>query len=222
MDKRFRILAINPNSDLETCRSLEATIARFGGKDFTVDVRRLETAPLFIATYEDRVAAVDELCRLLRDCGGNYDAFIIACHADPNLELVREITGKPVVGIGEASMKIAASLGNGFAIISPSSKTKSRKYALAHKYHLGDFLKTVVVSNGDSGEDLLAAAQEALIVPGVDAIVLGCANYTGADGFIEDQLKIPVIDGFACALFMAAGLARYEQYKQDSRENRGV
>ena len=62
MDKRFRILAINPNSDLETCRSLEATIARFGGKDFTVDVRRLETAPLFIATYEDRVAAVDELC----------------------------------------------------------------------------------------------------------------------------------------------------------------
>lgn len=216
MEKRLRILAINPNSDVTTCRRMEETIRSFVGNEYDVEVDYLRNAPLLIATYEDRIVAVDELCQLVRRRESDCDAFVIACHADPNLDLLREITTRPVVGIGEASMKIAAAMGSGFAVLSPSIKTQSRKYALAHSYHLGALLKGVVVSAGDSPEELLAAAREARQIPCVDAIVLGCANYTGADGFIERHLGIPVIDGFACALFMAAGLARYQQYKERS------
>ena len=166
-----------------------------------------------VLSYEDHITALDELCNLVRQSKDKYDAFIIACHSDPNLELIRELTKKPVVGIAEASMKLASSMGNGFAVISPSPKSVSKKFALAHKYHLRDFLKTVVVTKSDSPEDLLKAAEEAMKTPCVDAIVLGCANYTGADAYIEQRLGIPVIDGFAGALFMAAGLARYQRYK---------
>ena len=110
-------------------------------------------------------------------------------------------------------MKLAASVGSGFAVISPTPKTRSGKYALAHKYHLDSFLKGVIVSKSDDPEDLLAAAREAVRTPCVDAVVLGCANYTGADRYIEKRLGVPVFDGVACALFLAAGLARYRQYK---------
>lgn len=209
----IRILVINPNSDESTCALIRETAEYFPQEGCLVDVTRLTTAPKLISSYEDRIAAVDELTRILRQSENAYDAFILACHADPNLDLAREIVSKPVVGIAEASMKLAASMGSGFAVISPSLKSKAKKIALAHKYYLDNFFKGVVVSRSDAQDDLLAAAREALDIPCVDTIVLGCANYTGADRYIEKQLGVPVLDGVACALFMAAGLARYQRYK---------
>lgn len=213
MDQPIRILAINPNSDENTCELIRNTVEKFPLGGTVVDVIRLVTAPPLVASYEDRIAPVGELMQVLRENEDKYDAFILACHADPNLELAQEISSKPVVGIAEASMKLAASMGNGFVVISPTIKTQSRKYAMAHKYHLSDFLKGVVVPASNDHEDLLEAAREALKIPCVDAIVLGCANYTGADGYLEQQLGIPVLDGVACALFLAEGLARYQRYK---------
>lgn len=213
MDRLIRILVINPNSDQNTCDLIQQTVERFPKMGCHVDVTRLMTAPSLIASYEDRIVAVDELVHVLRTNEDKYDAFVLACHADPNLQLAQEVSPKPVVGIAEASMKLAASMGNGFAVISPSPKTQSRKYALAHQYHLSNFLKGVVVSASDDQNDLLSAAREAIKIPCVDSIVLGCANYTGADVYLEKQLGIPVLDGVACALFLAVGLANYQRYK---------
>ena len=213
MGQPIRILAINPNSDENTCELIRKTVEKFPLGGAVVDVIRLVTAPVLVASYEDRIASVGELMQVLRENEDKYDAFILACHADPNLELAQEISSKPVVGIAEASMKLAASMGNGFVVLSPTIKTQSRKYAMAHKYHLSDFLKGVVVPASNDHEDLLEAAREALKIPCVDAIVLGCANYTGADGYLEQQLGVPVLDGVACALFLAEGLARYQRYK---------
>ena len=128
--------------------------------------------------------------------------------------MVREITDKPVVGIAEASIKIGAAMGNGYAVISPGPKSISKKIALARKYHCDDLLRTIKVSRSDDKEDLLKAAQEARKEFGVDVIVLGCANYTTADGYIERELGCPVLDGVACALFLAAGLVSYQKCKR--------
>lgn len=216
MQNPVRILVINPNSDENTSALIRRTAEAFPLEGCLVDVTCLTTAPKLVISYEDRIVAVDELIRILRQNADSYDAFVLACHADPNLELAQEIISKPVVGIAEASMKLAASMGCGFAVISPSPKSRSKKYALAHKYHLDALLKGVVVSKSDDREDLLEAAREALNISCVDSIVLGCANYTGADGYLEKQLGVPVLDGVACALFIAAGLARYQRYKSDS------
>lgn len=213
MEDPIRILFINPNSDQHTCELIQQTISRFPQDNCHTDVTFLKTAPKLISGYEDRVVAAGELTQLLRENEDHYDAFVLACHADPNLDLAREVSAKPVIGIAEASMKIASSMGNGFAVISPNPKAQSAKYALVHKYYLDPFLKGVVVSNSDTPEDLLAAAREAAKIPCVDTIVLGCANYTGADAFVEKYLGLPVIDGVACALFLAYSLARYNRYK---------
>ena len=61
------------------------------------------------------------------------------------------------------------------------------------------------VSKSDRREDLLEAAQAALQVPGVESIVLGCANYSGLGGWLEQQLGAPVIDGLLWALVLAEG-----------------
>lgn len=216
MQHPARILIINPNSDENTCALIRRTAEACSPEGCSVDVTRLTTAPRLITSYEDQAAAADELIHLLRQSESVCDAFILACHADPYLDLAREIVSKPVVGIAEVSMKLAASTGCGFAVISPSPLSRPKKYALAHKYHLDAFLKGVVVSRSDDREDLLEAAREALHIPCVDSIVLGCANYTGADGYLEKRLGVPVWDGVACSLFIAAGLARYQRCKADN------
>lgn len=139
---------------------------------------------------------------------------LVAYHSDPNIDLVREIAGKPVVGIAEASMIMGAAMGNGYAVISPSPNSISKKIALAHKYHVDDRLKTIKVSKNDSNDSLLEAATEAKKEFGVDVIVLGCANYAGADGYIESKLNMPVLDGVACALVIASGMVSYNRCKK--------
>lgn len=210
----MKILIINPNSDEATADVLRRTADAFLQGRAEAEVVSLRTAPRLVVTYEDQAAATQELAEVIRTGRDVYDAFVIACHADPNLELARELAGeKPVFGIAQASMGMAAMLTGGYAVITPSEKIIPKKFALARKYHCEEQLKTVVVSGGNDRESLLAAAKEALRVPGVGAIVLGCANYSGADGWLESRLGVPVYDGLVWALILAEGAVRNRVYQ---------
>ena len=178
-----------------------------------MDVVHVTRAPKLVCSYEEQAGSAEEMIQLIRTTTDIYDAYIVACHSDPNLELVREIAGKPVVGIAEASLRIGAAMGNGYAVISPSPNSISKKIALAHKYHCDDLLRTIKVTKAEAGEDLLIAAREAKEF-GVDVIVLGCANYANADGYIERELGIRCWTGVACALILASGLVQYNRCKR--------
>jgi len=52
-----------------------------------------------------------------RDC----DALIIGCFGDPGLLAVRQVTSMPVLGTGEASLSLAAMLGDKIGIIVPKN-----------------------------------------------------------------------------------------------------
>lgn len=180
-----------------------------------VDVTHVTNAPKLVCSYEEQAGSGAEMTELVRSTCDVYDAYIVACHSDPNLDLIREVAGKPVVGIAEASLKMAASMGNGYAVISPSPNSISKKIALAHKYHCDALLRTIKVTKSEEKEDLLEAAKLARQEFGVDVIVLGCANYANADGYIERELGVPVLDGVACALILASGLVYYGKCKEN-------
>ena len=210
----MKILIINPNSDENTDRGMARKAQNLALPGVQVDVTHVTRAPKLVSSYEDQAVSGEEMIEIVRSTQDVYDAYIVACHSDPNLDLVREIAGKPVVGIAEASMKMAAAMGNGYAVISPSPKSISKKIALAHKYRCDDLLRTIKVSKSDADEDLLAAAREAAKEFCVDVIVLGCANYANADGYIQRELGLPVLDGVACALITASGLVHYNRCKE--------
>ncbi|MCP4010478.1 MAG: Asp/Glu/hydantoin racemase, partial [Proteobacteria bacterium] len=103
----MRILIINPNSDQHMTQAILSSATEFSDGDFEVDCLATPGAPEFIDTYQDAATALPGMLDLLKQYEADYDAFIIACHCDPNLDLMKEITSKPMVGIGEASMKLA-------------------------------------------------------------------------------------------------------------------
>jgi allantoin racemase len=210
----MRILIINPNSSVEMAETIQRSAEEFAGGAFEVATVPNPAAPEFLETYQDEVAAAPGMVELVRRHEDDFDAIIIACHSDTNIDAVKEMTTKPVVGIGEASMKLATMLGHNFAVVTTHVHSIPGKLAQARKYHLQDLLVAVrAPAKGDEDlgdEDLfLALAHKAVEEDLAEVIVLGCAGLAGMDKRIQEELGVPVLDGVTCALIVATGLVRY-------------
>jgi allantoin racemase len=125
--------------------------------------------------------------------------------------VLKEITDKPVVGIGQASMQMAAMLGHRFSVVSTAEHSIPNKEALVSRYHLAGQLASVRAPSpgmeaAPDEEKYLDAARRALAEDGAEVIVLGCAGMTGLDKRLQRELGAPVLDGVVCALILASGL----------------
>jgi allantoin racemase len=209
-----KILIINPNSNAEMTNAIQKTAEGFAGKEYEVETYSTLGAPKFIETYEDAAKAAPGMMNLVRENENKVDAFIIACHCDPNIDLMKEITKKPIVGIGEASMKIASMLGHKFSVVSTAKHSIPNKEAVIRKYHLQEVMASVRApidenKNCSDEEKYLDAAKLAIEEDMAEVIVLGCAGMTGLDKKLEKKLGVPVLDGVICALIIASGLVKY-------------
>ena len=211
----MKILIINPNSDLEMTEAVQRTAENFSDGEFEVTCKPTPGAPKFIETYEDEIKTAPGMIQLVRENEDKFDAFIIACHDDPNLDVMKEITRKPVVGIAEASMKIASMLGHRFSVLTTSEHSIPIKEALARKYHLQDILASVRAPREgtiEKSDELkyMETAQSSIKEDMAEVLVLGCAGMTGLDKHLEEKLGVPVLDGIVCALIIATGLVKYK------------
>lgn len=213
MKKIRKILIINPNSDLEMTRAIQETADHFAKGKFEALCQHTPGAPKFIETREDEVLAASGMIQLVRENNDKCDAFIIACHCDPNMDAIKKITDKPVVGIGEASMRIASMLGHRFSIIQTTEESVPLKEALVRKYQLQDSLASVraprdISPESNNEEKYIKAARAAMAEDRADVIVLGCAGLTGLDKRMQKELGVPVLDGVICALILTTALIR--------------
>ena len=210
----MNILILNPNSDPDMTDQILKTAQEFAAGNFQVECLNNPEAPRFIDTYEDQIKTAPGMIRLVREYESRTHAFVVACHCDPNLDVLKEITEKPVVGIGEASMKMATMLGHRFSVISTAEHSIPNKEVLVRKYHLEGMLASVRAPEPDrefiSEEEMyFETARLAMQKDQAEVIVLGCAGLSGLDRKLQKRLGIPVLDGVVCALIVAAGLVRY-------------
>ncbi|MFO7979708.1 MAG: aspartate/glutamate racemase family protein [Candidatus Aminicenantes bacterium] len=213
-NNKLRILIINPNSDLDMTQAIQKTAENFSKGNFDTICLPTPGAPEFIETYEDQKKAAPGMIKLVKENQAQYHAFVVACHCDPNLEVIKGITKKPVIGIGESSMKIASMLGQSFSVIQTSEFSISIKEKLVEQYCLEDSLASIRapekgMENMSEDQKYLETARAAVKKDGADVIVLGCAGMTGLDRKIQKELGIPVLDGVVCGLIIAAGLVRF-------------
>ncbi len=210
----MKILIINPNSSPEMTAAIQKTAEAYANGDFIVHTELTPGAPEFIDTYEDQEKAAPGMKEIVRKNEREYDAFIVACHCDPNLDLIKEITKKAVIGIGEASMRIASMIGHRFSVISTAKHSIPNKQALIRKYHLEGLCASVRSPKFEQAqcsaeEKYYLTAKDAIDEDMAEVIVLGCAGMAGLDKTLEERLGVPVLDGVVCALIIASGLVRY-------------
>jgi allantoin racemase len=209
----IKILIINPNSNQMMTEAIQRTAVAYADGDFIVDTVSTPGAPEFIDYYMDAAKAAPGMLKLFKENEDQYDGFVVACHSDPNLDLLKEISSKPVVGIGEASMKLATMLGHSFSVISTAEHSIPNKQTMIQNYHLEKYNASVRAPKNEhaslSAEEIfLNTAKSALDEDLAEVIVLGCAGLSGLDKNLSRELEIPVLDSIVSALVIVTGLVK--------------
>ena len=212
----MKILCINPNSSPEVTEAIEEICRKYALSETEIEVKCIKEAPSGIESYHDAAISEKYLLERFEEWKEKYDGFIIACHSDVGVDLLRELTDKPVIGIGEASMLLALPLGHKFSILSLKRKKIPQKEDLVKKYGLENRCASiratglgVVANNKEKREKLIQEGEKAVKEDGAEVLILGCAGMAGLDKEIEKIVNVPVIDGVVSALMLIESLIRY-------------
>ena len=148
--------------------------------------------------------------RLEHDAAG----FVIACFGDQGVHALRNRTAKPVLGIQEAAVSTALTLGQRFGIIAilPASVPRHLR-ALGAMGVLDRVAGDRALGLGVAELADPAITQERLIdtgrrlrdQDGAEVLILGCAGMARYRAVLEQVLQIPVIDPCQAAVAMALG-----------------
>ncbi len=131
-DPPLRIRVVNPNSNEDVTRGLDAALEplRFANGPEIV-CSTLAEGPVGIETQADVESVVMPLRRLV-EADNSSDAFVIACYSDPGLHVCREGTTRPVFGIAECGVLTALARAGRFGVIAISQRSiaRHRRYLL--------------------------------------------------------------------------------------------
>jgi allantoin racemase len=213
----MKILLINSNTTEHMTKTVTANAQKVASSDTQIVGMTAKHGPATVEGHVDALIAASATVELIAQHEADFDAFIIACGVDPGLFPARELTSKPVVGIGESAMLMACSLAYRFAILTPQQRLVEVLRHQVHQYGLISRLTAiypVALSVAAVAQDqnaaipaFLEAAQRA-IAEGAGAIMLGGASSSGMDKALQLQLGVPILDGTACAVLMAESLVR--------------
>ena len=215
----MKILVINPNTTLEMTNSIGEMAEKYSNPGTKVTAISPEWGPRSIEghfeEYLSAMATVETVAKYIED----FDAFIIACYGDPGVSACREITDKPVIGIGEASMHMACFVSHKFSIVTVIPRIKPLLEDLVKQLGLTSKCASIRATNLSVLEieqdperavnEMINEAKLAIKNDGAEAICLGCAGMGPLDLRVQDALGIPVFDGTVSALKVAEGLVTY-------------
>jgi allantoin racemase len=216
-----KILVINPNTSEEFNQILEKTAERYALSTTKVKVLSPASGPRSIEGIYDEGLSIQGTLEVFVDHEKEFDAFILACYSDPlAIHAIREITEKPVLGIAEASVHLACLLGHKFSIVTTNDRWGPLLHDAVRKYGVESRCASVrttglrVLDFEDQASGAVERAIEeqatrAVREDGAEAICLGCAGMSGLDKELQTKLKVPVLDGFVCALKL---LEVFDQY----------
>jgi len=183
------------------------------------DIVSIKTGPVTIEShYDEALALLPALEEVKKAEHEGYDGIIIYCGGDPGLEAARELVKIPVVGIGQASIYIAALIGHKMSIISPLENLKplydnllrangieSSKVASVRALSLS----VLELQDVEKTKTAIIEASKRAMEDGADVIVLGCGSMLGMFEEIGQKIGIPVI-GPEAAVCVTEGLISLE------------
>jgi allantoin racemase len=212
-----RIVVINPNSSAAVTAAIDRAVAPLrmaGGPE--IDCVTLAKGPPGIETQAYVEQVVQPLRRLVGE-RSDASAFVIACFSDPGLQLCREASERPVLGIAECGLLTALTRGERFGILAILSTSLPRHLRYVRQLGLtdrfaGDLPLGLGVVELSQRERTLERMQQVGARlrdrHGADVLVLGCAGMADCRAPLQQALGLPVIDPTQAAVTMAIGAVR--------------
>jgi allantoin racemase len=215
----MRILFVNPNTTSSFTKRIGEVARAYALPTTEVVALQPSTGPRSIESIYDELLSAPGTLKVILE-HSDFDAYVIACYSDhPTVYAAREILDQPVIGIAEASMLVACTLGHSFSVVTtndewgPLLRDAVRHYGLSERCASVRTTGAPVLALEESATDMVAsigeAAKLAVAEDGAEVICLGCAGMAGLDKGLEAEVGVPVIDGVVAALKLLEGLVAY-------------
>jgi len=219
----MKILVANPNTSTGVTDRLVASaklVASPGTELIAV------TAPRgvpYIATRAEAAIGGAVMLEMLAEKRGTFDAAIVAAFGDPGLGGARELFDFPVVGMAEAAMLVACTLGRTFGIVS-FSKSLEPWFAEIVAWHglsgrcaairtLDEAFRSIDEVQEEKEQVLVDLANRTVANDQADVIILAGAPLAGLADKIRERVPVPLVDGIQAAVVLAEGLVRLKPRK---------
>ena len=214
----MKLLIINPNTSTATNHRIEAIAKPLMAPSDSLEVVSAKSGIEFIETIEQSNQTKSAVLEEVSQNSQSVDGIIIAAFSDPGLMEAKKLSSCPVIGIAEASMKIAQGLTERFAIITLGSqfsqiiRQNSLSYGIAEKLVEIKILPWSVAEVSANllshREDFTEACGRLVSERDVGAVIVGGGPLSGIADVITDELPIPVFDGVRCAVDLTLRLWR--------------
>ena len=207
------LIVINPNSSHIVSNGIDAAIDPLRGFGIPIRCLTLAEGPPGIESQRQAdltIAPMLALAAAQNDAAG----YVIACFGDPGLHALRDQTSLPVVGIQEASVMTALTLGQRFGVISilpPSIPRHLRAFGtmgildrLAGDRALGLGIAELADAEKTLGA-MIATGKRLRDEDGADVLIMGCAGMANYRAQLQTAIGLPVVEPSQAAVSMALG-----------------
>ena len=212
-----RLLFINPNTTQSMTDKVLLAAREAAVPGIMVDAATSQKGPASIQGVEDGDAAVPGLLEALqKGIDEGYDGFAIACFDDTGLAECRELTDKPVLGIGQCAFHASMMLSENFSVVTtlavsiPVIEANLVRYGISTRcirVRASDVPVLALEEPGSVAEQQISdETGRAIIEDECCSIVLGCAGMAPLAARLAATHGVPVIDGVVAATGMLTTL----------------
>ena len=215
-----KILVVNSNSNPAATERIRLGLAPHVRPGTDITCVNAALGPQGIDTHLDVAVSAVETAKVVAAHRGQYHAYIVACGADPGVDVCRQIVDEPVVGIAEAAMLMACTLGYKFSLLTtleaeiPGVEEMVAHYGLTARLASVRAIEmsTAELANREAAAQRLAeGARVAVRDDRAEVIVLTGSVMVGLEAQISVAAQVPVLAGLVCAYHMAEALIAYGQ-----------
>jgi len=212
------LFVINPNSSQTVTDGIDAAIAPLRDWGHPIECLTLAEGPPGIETDQHVTDVIAPTHRFALSLDQRASGYVIACFSDPGVVSLREKVDKPVLGIREAAIAQALTLGQKIGVIAIGQKSIPRHIAAFEAMCLSERLagdrpldlSVADLADPDKTSARLNSTAKALRdVDGADVLILGCAGMTQYRAEVEADIGLPVIDPCQAAVVMALGQIKF-------------
>ena len=214
-----KICIINPNTTKAMTHKIDLTAKKFASADTEIVSVEPNVGPESIEGFYDEAFCIPGLVEEIEK-HSDADSYIIACFDDTGLEVIRSITEKPVIGIGEAAYHIATMVAGNFTVITTLSRSirplthNLKKYGLFENCVKVTAIEVPVLDleniSKENLDKLNKGIQDTKENDNAEAIILGCAGMADLAKNLETKHKLPVIEGVSSAVVLAESLVNLQ------------
>jgi allantoin racemase len=206
MSARIRLLIVNPNTSVSVTRWLAEEAKRVAGGRAEIAAVNAPSGLSAIQTPDDLLQAAKVIVGTI-EADAAADVAIIAAFGDPGLTEARARLAIPVMGLGEAGLRAAAS--RRFSIVTLGEAMRAALVERVRSLGLEDRLAEIrilpvsipeMIANREAQ---LGALADAIRVCAGDAVLLGGAPLAGLGVKMAKETGLTVLDGVEASVTAA-------------------